>query len=515
MRSIRHREFLRAPATALLAGLLLAPSAQARPATEPAPMLIVNASIVDGTGAPARRGAVRIAGQRIVAVGALEPADGETVIDAGGLTLAPGFIDTHSHHDRQLFELRDASAAVSQGITTTVVGQDGSMVYSVQELFDRMQRTPSAINVASYVGHGSVRAQVMGGDFRRHATTAEIERMKALVSDGMQAGALGLATGLEYDPGIYSETGELIELAREAARFGGRYISHVRSEDRYFWAAIDEIIRIGREAGLPVQVSHMKLAMVDWWGQSRRLLDVLERARSEGVDVTGDVYPYEYWQSDLTVLFPERDFADRKSAEFALRSIAPPDGLLITKFSPEPALEGLTIAQIAARKGMDPVDVLMDLTLRSQLENAEDVVIGTSMRADDVAALTAWPHANICSDGSLAGTHPRGTGAFTRVLRLYVREQRLLTLEQAVHKMTGLAAAHVGIADRGVIRPGAFADLVLFDPATVADRSTIERPQALSVGIAKVWVNGVAVFAYGRPTGVYPGMPVRRDPEPR
>ena len=512
MRSIRHPKFLRRPAAALLAGLLLAPIAQARAAAEPATTVIVNASIVDGTGAPARRGAVRIVGQRIVAVGALVPADGETVIDAGGLTLAPGFIDTHSHHDRHLFELRDASAAVSQGITTTVVGQDGSMVYPVQELFDRLQRTPSAINVASYVGHGSIRSQVMGDDFRRHATTAEIERMRTLVGEGMQAGALGLATGLEYDPGIYSETGELIDLAKEAARFGGRYISHVRSEDRYFWAAIDEIIRIGREARLPVQISHMKLAMVDWWGQPRRFLDVLDRARSEGVDVTGDVYPYEYWQSDLTVLFPERDFADRESAEFALRSISPPDGLLITKFSPEPGLEGLTIAEIAAQKGMDPADVLMDLTARSQLENAEDVVIGTSMRADDIAALIAWPHANVCSDGSLAGTHPRGTGAFTRVLRLYVREQQLLTLEQAVHKMTGLAAAHVGIVDRGVIRPDAYADLVLFNPATVADRSTIAYPQMLSVGIAKVWVNGAAVFAYGRATGVYPGMVVRRPP---
>jgi N-acyl-D-amino-acid deacylase len=501
-------------AVAILAGLLVATTAYGRAAAEPATSLIVNASIIDGTGAPARLGAVRIVGQRIVAVGALEPADGETVIDAGGLTLAPGFIDTHSHHDRQLFELRDASAAVSQGVTTTVVGQDGSMVYSVQELFDRLQRTPSAFNVASYVGHGSIRRQVMGDDYKRHATAAEIERMKVLVSEGMQAGALGLATGLEYDPGIYSETGELLDLAREAARFGGRYISHVRSEDRYFWAAIDEIIRIGREAAVPVQISHMKLAMVEWWGQSRRLLDVLDRARSEGVDVTGDIYPYEYWQSDLTVLFPERDFTDREAAEFALRNITQPDGLLITKFSPEPGLEGLTIAQIAAQKGEDPAAVLMDLTMRSQFENAEDVVIGTSMRADDIAALIAWPHTNVCSDGSLAGTHPRGTGAFTRVLRLYVREQQLLTLEQAVHKMTGLAAAHVGIADRGVIRPGAFADLVLFDPATVADRSTIERPEALSVGIAKVWVNGVAVFAYGRPTGVYPGMPVRRDPAP-
>jgi N-acyl-D-amino-acid deacylase len=364
------------------------------------------------------------------------------------------------------------------------------------------------------VGHGDLRDAVMGPDFRRHATADEIGRMRALLAAGMQAGALGLASGLEYDPGIYSETGELIELAREAVGFGGRYASHIRSEDRYFWAAVDEIVRIGREAGIPVQFSHMKLAMVDWWGQSRRLLDVLDRARSEGVDVTGDVYPYEYWQSTLTVLFPARDFGNRESAEFALRSISPPDGLLISEYTPEPALKGLTVAQIAERKSMDPAATLMDLIARSQVEGAREGVIGTSMRVDDIAALVAWPHSNICSDGALTGMHPRGAGAFTKVLRTYVREQKLLGLEQAVHKMTGLAAAHVGIADRGVIRPGAFADLVLFDPATVADRSTIQNPEALSVGIAKVWVNGVAVFAYGRPTGVYPGMPVRRDPAP-
>ncbi len=499
---------------AMLAGLLLAPDAQARAAGEPPTTLIVNASIVDGTGAPARRGSVRIVGERIVAVGALEPADGETVINAGGLTLAPGFIDTHSHHDRGLFENRAALAAVSQGITTIVVGADGESTYPVADLFERQAKTPAAVNVATYVGHGDLRTAVMGADFRRHATADEIGRMRTLLAAAMQAGALGLATGLEYDPGIYSETGELIELAKEAARHGGRYASHVRSEDRYFWDAIDEIIRIGREARIPVQISHMKLAMVDWWGQSQRFLDLLDRARSEGVDVTGDVYPYEYWQSTLTVLFPARDFGNRESAEFALRSISPPDGLLISEYSPEPALKGLTVAQIAERKGMDPAAVLMDLIARSQVEGEEEGVIGTSMRADDIAALVAWPHSNICSDGMLAGMHPRGAGAFTKVLRTHVREQQLLGLAQAIHKMSGLAAAHAGIADRGVIRPGAFADLVLFDPATVADRATIEHPQALSVGIAKVWVNGAAVFAYGRPTGVYPGMPVRRDPAP-
>ncbi|MGH6781658.1 MAG: N-acyl-D-amino-acid deacylase family protein, partial [Sphingomonadaceae bacterium] len=473
--------------------------------------LVSNASIVDGTGLPARKGDVRIEGDRIAALGDLEPIASETVVDATGLTLTPGFIDTHSHHDRGLFEAREALAAVSQGITTIVVGQDGSMTYPVKFLFDKLEQTPAAVNVASYVGHGDIRALVMREDYARAATEAEIEAMRGIVAEGMSHGALGLATGLEYDPGIYSTTGELLVLAKEAARHGGRYISHIRSEDRNLWAAVDEIIRIGREARIPVQISHMKLAMVDWWGQSRRLLDILDRARSEGVDVTGDIYPYEYWQSDLTVLFPERDFTNRKTAEFVLRRISPPDGLLISHYPSEPALEDLTIAEIAVRKGMDPAATLMHLIARSQAAGVEDEVIGTSMQPDDIAALIAWPHANICSDGALAGRHPRGAGAFTRVLRVYVCEQKWLSLEQAIRKMTGLAAAHVGIADRGVIRQDARADLVLLDPAEVADRSTIRNPELLSVGIHKVWVNGVVVLEDGKATGAFPGQVVRRQ----
>lgn len=480
-------------------------------AVDAAATVIVNASIIDGTGNAARKGAVRIVGERIVAVGELRPEAGERIVDAAGLTLTPGFIDTHSHHDDGLFEDREAMAAVSQGITTIVAGQDGSMSYPVKELFERMERMPPAINVATYVGHGDLREAVMGEDFRRHATADEIERMRGMVRDGMEAGALGLATGLEYDPGIYSATEEVIALAKEAARFEGRYISHIRSEDRNFWAAVDEIVRIGREVKIPVQVSHMKLAMVDWWGQSKRFLDILDGARREGIEITGDVYPYEYWQSTLTVLFPERDFTSRETAEFVLRSISPPDGLLISEYTPEPALKGLTIAQIAEQKGMSPAETLIDLIARAQAEGADESVIGTSMRADDIAALIAWPHANICSDGSLSGMHPRGTGAFTKVLRVHVREQKLLSLEEAIRKMTGASAEHVGIADRGVIRPGAYADLVLFDPAQVADRSTTEQPGALSVGIHKVWVNGTIVLDDGKATGAFPGYGVQRQ----
>lgn len=472
--------------------------------------LIVNASIVDGTGAPAQKGAVRIQGDRIVAMGDLKPESGEHVVDAKGLTLTPGFIDTHSHHEDGLFEERQAIAVISQGVTTIVAGQDGWMTYPVKELFERQESTPAAINVATYVGHGNLRKDVMGEDFKRQATPDEVARMRAHVTQGMEAGALGLSTGLEYDPGIYSATEEVIDLAAEAARFGGRYISHIRSEDRYFWAAVDEIVRIGREAKIPVQLTHMKLAMTDWWGQSKRLLDVLERARAEGVIVTADVYPYEHWQSDLTVLFPKRDFTNRESAEFALQHVSPPDGLVLSQYLPEPELVGLSIAQIAERKGMDPAATLMDLIARADDSDEQQTVIGKGMQEQDVAAHIAWPHANICSDGKLVSLHPRGRGAFTKVLRLYVRERKLLSFEEAIRKMTDASAAHVGIADRGVIRPGAYADLVLLDPERVADRSTWEDPLALSVGIEKVWVNGVAVLDGGKATGAYPGQGVRR-----
>jgi N-acyl-D-amino-acid deacylase len=454
---------------------------------------------------------VRIAGDRIVAVGDLTPAAGEHVVDAGGLALTPGFIDTHSHHDRGLFEQRDAMANLSQGVTTIVVGQDGSTTWPIGELFEKMLQKPVAINVASYVGHGTVRGAVMGGDFRRPATAAEIEKMRLLVDDGMEAGALGLSSGLEYDPGIYSKTDELIALSKEASRYGGRYISHVRSEDRWLWEALDEIVRIGREAQIPVQVSHMKLAMMDWWGQSKRFLDVLDRARAEGIDITGDIYPYEYWQANLGVLFPDRNFKNLETAEFALKSIAPPDGLLIARYPPDPALEGQTVAQIAERNRKTPAETLSELTLRSDATGKGDSVIGTSMRSDDVAALMLWPQANICSDGAAPSRHPRGTGAFAKVLRVFVREQKLFSFEEAIHKMTGLAAVHMGFADRGVIRPGAYADLVLLDPETVADRSTIAEPEARSVGIREVWVNGVTVLDEGEATGAYPGQAIRRS----
>jgi N-acyl-D-amino-acid deacylase len=409
----------------------------------------------------------------------------------------------------------EALGAVSQGITTIVGGQDGDSFFPLSDFFARLERKPAAVNVASYSGHGTLREKALGKDFRRAATEREVAEMSRLLERDLAAGALGLSTGLEYDPGIYSTRAELVALARVAARYGGRYISHIRSEDRKFWEAIDEILAIGREAKLPVQISHIKLAMRSLWGQAPRLLALLNDARAQGIDVTADIYPYLYWHSTLTVLFPERNFEDLAVARQVLAEIAPADGLLLDHYLPHPAYAGRTVADIAKERGEAPETTLVALirdaeALRGQGKEEVESVIGTSMIESDLEQLLAWPQTNLCTDGSLDGGHPRGFGAFPRFLGLYVRERKVLPLEEAVRRMTSLAADHVGLADRGRLVPGAYADLVLFDPSTVIDRATTSDPHALSTGIERVWVNGRTVFAGGAASGLKPGRVLRR-----
>jgi N-acyl-D-amino-acid deacylase len=488
---------------------------------------IINARILDGSGGAAVSGTVRIVGDTIVAAGAdVRAARGDTVIDAKGLVLAPGFIDTHSHHDGGLLAAGDARAAVSQGITTIVAGQDGGHPIPLSATLDSLSRAPAAVNVAFYAGHGSIREVVMGDDFRRAATPAEVDSMVALLQRELDAGALGLSTGLEYDPGIYSQRSEVLRLALVAAAAKGRYISHIRSEDRWFWDAIDEIITIGREAKLPVQISHVKLAMVPLWGMADSLKKTLDAARAAGVDVTADIYPYPYWQSTLTVLFPKRDFGNRREAEKVLREIARPEGLRLGAYAPEPGYAGLTVAEIAALRHEDPAVTLMALirdaqqfrarrragTVDEQVMGPVETVIATSMDERDITAMMQWEHTNICSDGALDGAHPRGFGAFPRVLAKYVRAERALSLERAVRKMSALSASHMGIVRRGAIAPGNFADLVLFDPAAIQDRSTPDEPHLVSSGIARVWVNGSVVWDGANVSGARPGRVLRRQP---
>jgi N-acyl-D-amino-acid deacylase len=397
-----------------------------------------------------------------------------------------------------------------------VVGQDGDSPYPLATFFSTLDRVHIPVNVASYVGHGTVREQVMGADYKRHATAAELERMKRVLGDELRAGALGLASGLEYDPGIYSAGDEMIELARVAAAVNGRYISHIRSEDRAEWDAINEIINIGREARIPVQISHTKLAMKSLWGQGDSLIAVLDRARASGVNITADIYPYRYWQSGLSVLFPERNYDDRKAAEFALNEVSPPNEITLTHYGPHPEYAGKTVAEIAALRGTDPVSTLMTLVkdadeARKAGRPSGETIIAASMDERDIERIMAWPYTNICTDGELDGRHPRGFGSFTRVLGHYVRERRVVSLQEAIRKMTSLAADNVGIRGRGRVVPGAYADLVLFDPATVTDRATPAEPHAISVGIAKVWVNGALAYEDGRVTAARAGRVIRRE----
>ncbi len=499
-------------ARALLMVLLigLAPASPLSAAT-----LITRAQIIDGSGTAPYLGSVRVDGDRIVAVGEVAPMPGDTIVDANGLALAPGFIDTHSHSDELILARRDALPKITQGITTAVVGQDGDSPFPLTDFFAALEATPAKINIAAYAGHNTLRNQVMGADFRREATAAESTQMATLLAQELAAGALGLSTGLEYEPGIHSARAEVLQLAQLTADLGGRYISHVRSEDRWFEDAIDEIIEIGRSTGMPVQISHLKLAMTRLWGSAAELIERLDAARAQGVDLTADIYPYTYWQSHMMVLLPERDPMDLAAIDFVLDQLAPPDGIIFTHFPASPDYVGMTLSQIAAHRGETPgvaFSQLAQLSIAHESTTGErgDMMIGTSMQEADVATLMAWPHINICTDGSLEDRHPRGAGSFPRVLGHYTRDLGVLTLAEAVRKMTALPAAHLGWEDRGIVAPGKVADLVLFDPDTIADRATTAAPFQVANGIHTVWVSGEVVLKDGASTAVFPGRVIRR-----
>jgi N-acyl-D-amino-acid deacylase len=496
---------------------------------EPAPVvtstLIKNAVIHNGSGSDPFHGAVRIDGDRIIEIGEFDALEGELVIDAGGLVLAPGFIDTHSHHDSGMAEYRHMPGVLSQGVTTFVRGVDGSSDSEDEqrhlpqaEFNQAFADSPAAVNVASYSAHNSIRQEVMGDDNRRPATAEEIELMAGLVKTDMENGAIGLATGLEYEPGIFSETAEVVALAKVAAEYGGRYMSHVRDEDDRQMDAFDEVIQIGREAGLPVHISHIKLADREYWGTTNAVIEKLSEARSDGVDISADIYPYERWSSNLAVLFPARDYSDRAVADFTFEHTATPEDIVLSYYAPNPEFNGRTIAEVASILEKDVETTLLDLALaadnyRRETGRGGAGIIAKGMDEGDVAGLMLWEYTNICSDGGHGGGHPRGYGAFPRVLGRYVRTLGVLPLSEAIHKMTALAAQSIGVNDRGRIRTGYFADLVLFDPDTIEDRSTMQDPTALSVGIEKVWVNGVLAFDNGAPTMRYPGRTVSGNSE--
>jgi N-acyl-D-amino-acid deacylase len=479
-------------------------------------VLIKNVLVYDGSGKKPSKQDVRIKGDRIAAVAKhLAPQSGETVRDEHGLALAPGFIDMHSHHDTGIFKDLDAASVTRQGVTTVFVGQDGESNFPLADFFTHLEKTPAAINFASMVGHATLRQQIMGKDLYRPSTPEELNKMKDLLGRELQAGAFGLSSGLEYEDGHFATTEELIELSKVAGASGGFYISHVRDEGNKVFDSFEEITRIGREGKLPVEITHIKLASTPVWHMTKtRMPEVFARAKKQGVDLKADVYPYTYWHSTLRVIVTDRDFYNPKRVAEGISDNGGAANLMIPKYTPEPAMAGKTLEQIAAAWGVTPVDayIRMIKATSSETEGGEEQeeVIGTSMSEDDVRWFIADPRVMFCSDGALHGAHPRGAGAFPRVLGRYVREQHVLPLETAIHKMTMMPAAQLGLKDRGRVAPGYVADLVVFDPATVIDESTIEHPQAPPKGIPDVMVAGEWVVFNGAVTGAHPGHVLRR-----
>lgn len=458
----------------------------------PATHLITNVQILDGTGLAAFKGSVRIVNDRIHDLGDLTPFAGESTTNGMGKILAPGFIDTHSHHEWGLRKTPIGAPLLSQGITTIIVGQDGSST-PIDSLKASLAKTPVNVNIATYTGQSWLRELTMRDNLERKATPAEISSMKSWLTKEMRRGSLGLSTGLEYEASFYSTRDEVIELSRTAALYGGRYISHLRSEDQQLETAIDEIIEIGRQARIPVQISHVKIAMRSKWYTADKIIRLLDQARQQGVQITADIYPYTMWNSTPRVLFPKKDFTNLVSASFAVQELFDPAQSVMVRYTPNRNWEGKTVTEIANLNAETPAQSLLRIIRESAPEDQGATIVATSMSETDISTFLKWPYTTICSDGTMQG-HPRGHGSFPRILGRYVREQKLMPLETAVQKMTSLAAESVGLSNRGIITRGYFADLVLFDPETIIDHATITKPTALSTGVIYVWVNGKLVW---------------------
>ena len=479
--------------------------------------IITNIQLMDGTGKPAFKASVKIIGNKIVAIGDLKPNKTDQIIDGNGKILAPGFIDSHSHHFGDLNKNRAGLSTSSQGITTIVIGQDGNG-YPMDSLTKWMQANSVVSNVASYTGQSSLREIAMGeNDLYRKATEAEIAQMKSVLASELEKGSFGLSTGLEYESAFYSSKQEVLDLAKVTAEHKGLYTSHIRSEDLHMDEAIEEIIEIGRQTKMPVQVSHIKIANKLNWGTANLILKKLDEARKTGINISADIYPYTFWNSTLRVLFPGKDFDNLASAEMATKQLFDPNESYLMQFAPNPSYVGKTVTAIGVERNESPAQALMSLIkMAEDFKNANpnytgsvEAIAGKAMSEEDVKVFMAWPEAIICSDGN-AGGHPRGYGTFTRVLGKYVREDKIMPLETAIYKMTGQSADFFGFKNRGRIAVGNFADLVLLDPATVKDQANIKNSKALSTGIEMVWVNGTLVYQAQKSTGKQPGVLIKR-----
>jgi N-acyl-D-amino-acid deacylase len=469
---------------------------------------IVGATLIDGSGrAPVADSVVVLKGDSIVAVGKrnqVKVPAGARVIEAQGFVIAPGFIDAHNHSDRGFTTDPYAASQVSQGITTVVVGQDGGSAFPVGEYLNGLDRNPIALNVLTFVGHATLRSRVMGEDTNRLATPDEIEKMRQMVEQAMRDGAMGLSTGLEYETGKPASTEEVVTLAKAAARHGGIYISHIRDEADKSFEALVEAIQIGREAQVPVQISHIKLGTLKVWGKAKQVVALINKARASGQDITADCYPYDAWSSTIRVLVPSGRHDDPVDVARALADVGGPANVTIVSCRAHPDYEFKTMDEISKQEKISPVELYMKI-----VRDGGAGVVGHTMKEPDMRTFYTQPWVMVSSDGGIGSRHPRGAGTYPRVLGHYVRELRWLSLPEAIRKMTAFPAQRFKLSDRGLIRPGFKADVVLFDPARIIDRATFKDPQLLAEGVNRVFVNGKEVWAEGKVTGNRPGVALR------
>jgi len=525
-RSLPHAALLLAAVASLAASALRAQDYD---------MVVRDARVVDGSGAPWFRADVGVRGDSIAAVAPRLAGTARRVIEAGGHVAAPGFIDLHSHARGGIFDRPAAENYLRQGVTTLVEGPDGSSPLPLGAFLDKLEELRPGVNLASFVGHGSVRAAVVGTE-DRSPTPAELERMRELVRQGMRDGAFGLSTGLFYVPGSFARSDEVIALARVAGELGGMHISHMRDEAAGVLDSVRETIAIGEEGGLPTQVTHHKMIGRAAWGRSVDSLRLVREARERGVDVTVDQYPYTASSTALSAaLLPPWSLAGGQSALRQRLSDAAqrarilevvkdrirnergggdPRNIQIAACGFDHSLEGRTLAAILEGRGVpSTVESAAELTLEIADRGGASAIFH-AISEEDVERILAAPFTMVASDGEIpafgqGAPHPRSYGTFARVLAVYVRQKRLLTLEDAIRKMTSLPAARLGLADRGLLRPGMKADLVVLDPATVRDRATYEKPHQYAEGVSLVLVNGEPVLDGDRMTGARPGRVLR------
>jgi N-acyl-D-aspartate/D-glutamate deacylase len=527
------RRLAAALAAAALVLPLAAPDAQQPSAAPTYDLVIRNGRLLDGAGNPWIRADVGITGDRIVAIGDLSTARARRTIDAADRYVAPGFIDTHSHAGPGLATaaLSAAVPQLAQGITTLVVNPDGGGPTDLAQQRARLTAARPGVNVGLLVPHGSVRGAVLGAQ-NRAATPAELERMRGIVRAGMAAGAFGLSSGPFYAPGSYAPTEELVELAKVAGEGGGVYTSHIRDESDYsigVVAAVDEVIRVAREGRLPGIVTHIKALGPNVWGKSATIVARIDSARAAGTEVFADQYPYEASGTSLSAsLLPrwaEAGGGDSLRARLAdpatrarvragmVENLARRGGaerMQFSRYSPDPSVEGRTLRQVADARKADPVDVAMELIARGSAG-----ITSFNMDSTDIATFMRQPWTMTASDGDLVPMgqgvpHPRAYGTFPRKLGKYARDERTVGLEQAIRSMTSLPAAVFRMRDRGTLRPGAFADVVVFDLARVRDAATYTEPHQLAEGMAWVIVNGTVALQDGKATDARGGVVLRR-----